>query len=198
MDAHSLLIVFDALFLLGMTAWLGAILFFSFGVAPIIFRVLEASQAARFVRALFPRYYAWGATSATIALASYTGGVLVRPEYRGAWAMVQISLLLGGVLINLYCGNVLTPRINAARDSGPGQARRFDRLHSRSVRLNGLMLLAGIFLVVAHASRPEPTGPGVTEPTPAERAIRGAERLRGRRAGGLDPPVPPNPTGPTG
>ena len=63
MDARTLLMIFDAIFLMAMTAWLGAILFFSFGVAPIIFRVLEASQAAKFVRALFPRYYAWGATS---------------------------------------------------------------------------------------------------------------------------------------
>jgi uncharacterized membrane protein len=176
MDARTLLLVFDAIFLLGMTAWLGSLLFFSFGVAPIIFRVLEPPQAARFVRALFPRYYAWGATSGVIALASFTSGVLVRPEFRGFGALVQIVLLLMGILINLYCGNVLTPQINAARDSGPDQADRFDRLHRRSVRLNGLMLLAGVVLVVLHASRPEPTGPGVTEPNPTERALRSVER----------------------
>ncbi|QDV38074.1 DUF4149 domain-containing protein [Tautonia plasticadhaerens] len=193
MDARILLMALDALFLLGMTAWLGAILFVSFGVAPIIFTILDPSQAARFVRALFPRYYAWGATSATIALASFTGGVLVLPEYRGTWALAQIMVLLGGILINLHCGNVLTPRINAARDAGPEQADRFARLHRRSVRLNGLMMLAGVALVVAHASRPEPTGPGVTEPTPSERALRGVERWEGRHGG---PPRAPGPSNP--
>lgn len=180
MDSRTLLTVFDAAFLLAMTAWLGALLFFSFGVAPIIFKVLEASLAARFMREIFPRYYAWGATSAAIALAAFTCGVLVRPEYRGAWALAQILLLIGGVLTNLYCGNVLTTAINAARDAGPEHGEKFDRLHRRSVWLNGLMLLVGIFLIVAHASRPEPVGPGVSEPTADQRARRSAE-LWGRR-----------------
>ncbi|RUL86921.1 DUF4149 domain-containing protein [Tautonia sociabilis] len=178
MDARTLLTLFDAIFLLALAAWLGALLFFSFGVAPIIFQVLEAAQAARFVRTLFPRYYAWGATSATIALAAFTSGVLVYPEFRGPGALAQIVLLLGGVLGNLYCGNVLTPRINAARDAGPEQSSRFDRLHRRSVRINALMLLSSAVLVVAHACRPDPTGPGVSEPSPAERARRSVDRWR--------------------
>ena len=84
MDALTLLRIFDAAYLLATVAWLGAILFFSFGVAPIIFKVLEPSQAARFVRALFPRYYAWGAIAATAALASFTSGVLVTTGVSGA------------------------------------------------------------------------------------------------------------------
>lgn len=196
MDSRTLLMTFDAVFLLGMTAWLGAILFFSFGVAPIIFKVLEPGQAARFVRALFPRYYAWGATSSAIALAAFTSGVLVRPEYRGLSALGQIILLLSGVLISLYCGNVLTPQINASRDAGPDQAGRFDRLHRRSVQLNGLMLLAGLVLIGGHAFRPDPTGPGVSEPSPSERALRSFERFQQRsddwrRENRPDPPSPP-------
>ena len=182
MDSRTLLMIFDTVFLLGMAAWLGAVLFFSFGVAPIIFSVLEASQASRFVRTLFPRYYSWGATSATIALASFTSGVLVQPEYRGSWALAQILLLLSGVLVNLYCGNVLTPQINAARDAGPVEAKRFDRLHRRSVQLNSLMLFVGLVLIGCHTFRKEPEGPGVTELTPAERTQRSLERWQERRA----------------
>lgn len=180
MDSRTLLMIFDAVYLLGTTAWLGAILFFSFGVAPIIFTVLEPSQAARFVRRLFPRYYAWGATAAAIALASFTSGALIWPAHRGPWALAQILLLLGVVLINLYCGNALTPRINRARDAGPGQSERFDRLHRLSVRLNSVMLLAGVVLIGIHASRDEPEGLGVTEPSPAQRALRSAERWQER------------------
>lgn len=191
-DSRTLLMIFDALFLLSMTAWLGAILFFSFGIAPIIFKVLDAAQAARFVRAIFPRYYSWGATSATIALASLTSGILVRPEYRGLWALVQMMLMLSGILINLYCGNSLTPQINAARDAGPERADRFDQLHRRSVRLNGLMLMFGVVLIVAHAFRPAPQGPGVSEPTPAERARRSVERWQERSEARRPEQGPPN------
>ena len=34
-----------------LTAWVGSVLFLSFGVAPIIFKVLGAESGARFVRA---------------------------------------------------------------------------------------------------------------------------------------------------
>ncbi|WP_169974050.1 DUF4149 domain-containing protein [Tautonia rosea] len=193
-DSRTLLMVLDSIFLLSMTAWLGAILFFSFGIAPIIFKVLDASQAARFVRAIFPRYYAWGATSAILALASFTSGVLVRPEYRGTWALVQIVLILSGVLINFYCGNVLTPQINAARDAGPEQSNRFDQLHLRSVWLNGLMLLVGVVLLGAHAFRPDPRGPGVSEPTPTERARRSVERWQERSERWDREQIVPNPS----
>jgi uncharacterized membrane protein len=190
MDARTLLMVFDAIFLLGMTSWLGSILFFSFGVSPIIFKVLEPSQSARFVRTLFPRYYAWGATSATIALASFTSGVLVRPEFRGFAALAQIVLMLMGILINLYSSNALIPQIEGARDAGPEQDDRFGQLHKRSVRLNGFMLLAGMVLVVLHAARPDPTGPGVTEPSPAERALRSLERWERRQEDRQQSPRP--------
>jgi len=187
MTARALLTLFDATYLIGLTAWIGAILFFSFGVAPVIFKVLDASSAAKFVRTLFPRYYAWGATAATVALASFTSGVLIYPEFRGVAALVQILGLLGGVLVNLYCGNVLTPKINQARDAGPEQSERFDRLHRLSVRLNAAMMLGGLALIVAFASRPEPAGPPVRDPKPWERsapdASEAAETASGPDAG---------------
>ncbi len=170
MDAPSLLTLFDATYLLAMASWVGSILFFSFGVAPIIFRVLSPEAAARFVRALFPRYYAWGATSGALALAAFTCGVLTHPEFRGFPALAQIVFLLAGILVMLYCGNSLTPAINAARDAGPDQAQRFDWLHCLSVRLNSFVLLAGIGLLIAFAARPAPTTTGILELTPIERA----------------------------
>ncbi len=54
MNSRLLLAIFDSLYVIALTAWVGAILFFSFGVAPIIFRVLGAEAAARFVRASVP------------------------------------------------------------------------------------------------------------------------------------------------
>ena len=36
---------------------LGAMLFFSFVIAPVIFKVLDANNASKFVRRIFPHYY---------------------------------------------------------------------------------------------------------------------------------------------
>lgn len=169
LSARTLLGLFDSMYVLALTAWVGSILFFSFAVAPLIFKVLGAEAGARFVRALFPRYYAWGAIAGAIALPAYVAVPLCYPEYRGPWVGVQAMLLLGCILVMLYAGNSLTPAINAARDAGPGSNDRFERLHRRSVWLNGLVLVAGVGLLVAFANRPAPRTSGLAELDPAER-----------------------------
>ena len=65
---------------------------------------------------------------------------------------VQAMLILAGILIFLYCGNSLTPAINAARDEGPAGAERFDRLHKRSVRLNAVANKGSVTYTVAIAA----------------------------------------------
>ncbi len=158
MTVRLLIATFDSVYLLALTAWVGSILFFSFAVAPIIFRVLGAESGGKFVRALFPRYYAWGVISSAVALPALICGALSLPERRGPMIGVQAGLIVIGLLIMLYCGNSLTPAINAARDEGPPSADRFDRLHRRSVNLNVVALLIGIVLLIGfaagHSSRP--------------------------------------------
>lgn len=169
MNASWLLILFDVVYLYALTAWVGSILFFSFGVAPIIFGVLSSEDAARFVRALFPRYYLWGTISSAVALPAMLGAPLSHPEFRGPMVAIQALLILASTLILLYCGNSLTPAINAARDAGPDQAEQFDRLHRRSVRLNALVLLIGLALIAAFVVRPAAKTTGIRELTPTER-----------------------------
>ena len=169
MNSQLLLVIFDSVYVIALAAWVGAILFFSFGVAPIIFRVLGAESAAKFVRALFPRYYAWGVGATAIALPALVCGPLTYPELRGKSVGVQAILIVAGLLIMLYCGNSLTPAINAARDAGPEQAARFDRLHKRSVQLNGVALLLGLGLLAAFAVRRHVQTSGMQEMTPLER-----------------------------
>jgi len=168
-QARLLLAIFDGVYAFALASWVGSVLFFSFGVAPVIFRVLGAEAGARFVRALFPRYYAWGVVSGAIALPALVAAPLTFPEYKGYWVLLQAGLVVAGILIFLYCGNSLTPAINAARDAGPDGSARFDRLHKRSVRLNAVALLIGIVLLVAHATRRPPTTEGTREMSPAER-----------------------------
>ncbi len=187
MNPRLLLATFDSIYVLALAAWVGAILFFSFGVAPIIFRVLGAEAAARFVRALFPRYYAWGVGATAIALPALICGSLAYPELRGVRIGVQAFLIVIGLVIMLYCGNSLTPAINAARDAGPAEAARFDRLHKRSVQLNGVALLLGLILLVGFAIR----APGADQRSERDDPGR-ACRLRQRLFSGArrDPPRP--------
>jgi hypothetical protein len=169
-SARFLLAVFDSVYLVALTAWIGSILFFSFGIAPLIFRVLGAESGARFVRALFPRYYLWGAISGSVVLPAYVAGPLCFPEFRGPRVGVQALVILGCILVMLYSGNSLVPEINRARDEGFSSHDRFVRLHRRSVRLNALVLVVGLALLVSFASRSVPRTQGIEEMTPAERA----------------------------
>jgi uncharacterized membrane protein len=189
-NARFLLAVFDSVDVLALTAWVGSILFFSFVVAPIIFQVLTADAGAKFVRALFPRYYTWGAISGAIALPAYLGVPLSFQEFRGPIVAVQSLMIVTGTLIMLYAANSLTPAINAARDAGPSGKPRFDRLHRRSVGLNGFVLILGVALLIAFATRPEPKTAGIIEPTPQERARSAYEQMRLREESRRASPAP--------
>ena len=178
MTARFLMVLFDSVYLGAMTAWVGSILFFTFGAAPIVFKVLGTETGDRFVRVLFPRYFLWGAISGAVALPSAVAVPLCYPELRGPWVGVQALFIIAATLIMLYSGNSLTPAVNAARDEGPSGQARFDQLHRRSVWLNGLVLVIGLGLLVAFAARPAPQSSGIIEPSPTERARAEAAALQ--------------------
>jgi hypothetical protein len=191
MSTPFLLGLFESVYLLALTAWVGSILFFSFGVAPIIFKVLGEQTGGKFVRALFPRYYLWGAIAGAVALPACVARPLCYQEFRGPMVGVQAMVILAGILSMLYGGNSLTPAINQARDAGASAQDRFEQLHRRAVRLNALVLLAGLGLLVAFAIRPAPRTLGLVELTPAEqvrydaainRVIEDIEARHGMRA----------------
>jgi len=164
-----LLGIFDSVYVTALTAWVGSILFLSFGVAPIVFKVLGPENGGKFVRALFPTYYAWGAIAGAIALPAFVAVPLCYPEFRGGAVAIQAMAILAGTLIMLYGGNSLTPAINAARDAGAEGQERFKKLHRRSVRLNALVLLMGLGLLIGFANRPAPRTSGIMELSPADR-----------------------------
>ena len=175
MSARLLLGIFDSVYVLALTAWVGSILFFSFGVAPIVFAVLGPENGGKFVRALFPTYYAWGAIAGAVALPAFVAVPLCYPEYRGGTVAIQSMVILAGTLIMLHGGNSLTPAINAARDAGAEGRERFKKLHRRSVRLNSLVLVMGVGLLIGFANRPAPRTSGIEELSPSERGRFGAQ-----------------------
>lgn len=121
---------------------IGSIVFLSFVLAPLIFRTLEAEAASSLLRALFPRYYRLGLLCCATGLGT---AVLLATSYPSA-AAAGCAVLLAGMTISTGYSLQLVPRINAARDSG--KDRVFERLHLRSVVLNGANLVLAIGALV--------------------------------------------------
>ncbi len=112
---------------------LGAMVMFSFVLAPLLFRKLGADVAAEFMRSAFPAYYA------LCGLLSALAGALV-------WYRME-AILLGLVAALFALGYfVLLPmanRLRAARAEGDAAAaKRFGALHRTSVALNMAQLAA--------------------------------------------------------
>lgn len=170
MTARSLLALFDSVYVLALTAWVGSVFYFSFGLAPILFKEPGAEWGGRFLKSLLPRFYAWGTSWGAIALPSLMGVPLSFPEFRGPLVALQALSILAGILVMLYGGNTLTPALNAAREALPAGKERLDRLQRRAVWLNHAVLVLGAGLIVAFANRPAPRTLGIVEMTPRERA----------------------------
>ncbi len=134
---------------------IGKVVLLSFVVAPVLAQVLAPASFGSVVRAMFPAYYALGMAAAGLGLVSVT--VLLLGQQKQTTAFFALALWAGVLAIEWYCRTPLTPTINAVSDrlkdqamSGqaePALQRTWDRLHRRSVWLNGTVLVLGLCLV---------------------------------------------------
>lgn len=122
---------------------LGIAGFFTFVVAPALHRILTKDQAAALTRAIFPTYYL---VVGVLALGASIG-LVAREPYMS-------KLMLGAALLALLCRQVLTPRIDRARDAreagDAAAARRFARLHRLAMILNVAIMGAAAVATVIH------------------------------------------------
>lgn len=116
---------------------LGAMAFFSFCVAPLVFIKLDADNAAKLIRAIFPWYY---------LVVMITGGL-------GALIFLTIAPRVAVGLAIAALGAFiarqgLMPRINGAKDqanAGDEEAKaRFDSLHRTSTHINAIGLVGAL------------------------------------------------------
>lgn len=126
---------------LGLSALVGGMLFFGAIMAPLVFTQLPPDVAGPFIRAAFPRYYAFVTVSAVIA----GFGLLLRGQ-----SVSAIALFLVG-LVTLWLWFFLIPHLNALRLAG--NSAGFDRGHRLSVWVNGVELVTGIVVLVRLALR---------------------------------------------
>ena len=140
-----------ALAVVAIAAWLGIMTFFSFEVAPVVFKTIDRAIAGQAVTAVLPRYYWWGlalsgfalVASALRAISGRSGRL--RPLLGTALAALMVTMLI-------WAATVLMPRAETARRTRDDAV--FARTHRASIRVNLVTLGAGIaFLILEGVSR---------------------------------------------
>jgi hypothetical protein len=148
------------LHLLALGYSVGAIVFFSFVVAPTLFQVLGREQAGDVLAVIFPRYYQLGIAAAAVALA--TAMTLRRRGPAGGWWTGSCVALALGLAATLWAGVVVEPRARQLRvemhaaGTGAPASEEFGRVHRLAVTLNGGALVAGLVALGCSAAALRP------------------------------------------
>jgi Domain of unknown function (DUF4149) len=140
------MIILLFIYLLTLVCWLGAIIFFSFFTAPVLFTRLPLAEAGKVVSTIFPRYYALGYVAGIVGTILALCLMFAMGQGRKWWGLSAAALGFA-LACTLYAGLVLRPRVDAIRsvveEQNPDPARKaeFDRLHRLSVILNGAVFV---------------------------------------------------------
>lgn len=144
-DARAVAPLLRTLVVACVAGWLGIMAFFSFAVAPLVFRTLDRATAGQAVTAVLPRYYQWGLILSAIALVASVLQVLSGKEDRPR-PLTGAVLCAVMVAMLVWASTVVMPRAVAARRAGDDSA--FARAHRASVQVNLVTLGAGVALLV--------------------------------------------------
>ena len=115
---------------------LGAMLFFSFVIAPVIFKILDANNASKFVRKIFPHYYLINLVLLSIA-------VLLLLYISSINLDFYITLIIA--ILFAFSLFILMPLINKLKDNK--EERKFKYSHTLSVIINFIQIVGLIYLV---------------------------------------------------
>ncbi|MDC0938140.1 DUF4149 domain-containing protein [Pelagibacteraceae bacterium] len=118
------------------TISLGAMLFFSFVIAPVIFKVLDANNAGKFVRKIFPHYYLINLIILSIAVLLFLYISSVNLHF---YITLIITILFAFSLF------ILMPLINKLKDSK--EEKKFKYSHALSVIINFIQIIGLIYLI---------------------------------------------------
>ena len=116
---------------------LGSMLFFSFVIAPVIFKTLDANHAGKFVRKIFPYYYLINLVilSITVFLLLYISSINLD---------FYITLII--VILFVFSLLILMHLINKLKDNR--KEKKFKYSHTLSVIINFIQIIGLIYLVV--------------------------------------------------
>lgn len=143
---HDLFDAYLMIWILALTAMLiGGLVFAAATVAPLAVRVLPAPDAARFLRAFWPRYYKAGTAGGLLLTLGL--GAMAPTAAVGLHFAAVLTALAALFTLGLWLSLRLIPTINAARDAG--EDARFERLHQATLALTAVSILAGAAFLAA-------------------------------------------------
>ena len=116
---------------------LGMMIFFSFVLAPMIFKILDAENASKFVRKIFPYYYFVNLIFLTIATV-----IFFFISSLGIDFYVTLALALSFIFAQF----LLMPLINKLKDNN--QEKKFKYAHGLSVLINFVQMIGLIYLLI--------------------------------------------------
>ena len=116
---------------------LGMMIFFSFVLAPMIFKILVAENAGKFVRKIFPYYYFVNLIFLSIAVILF---VII--SSLGLSFYITLSLAISFVFAQF----ILMPIINKFKDNN--EEKKFKYAHGTSVLINFIQMIGLIYLLI--------------------------------------------------
>ena len=116
---------------------LGMMIFFSFVLAPMIFKILDAENAGKFVRKIFPYYYFVNLIFLSIAVILF---VII--SSLGLSFYITLSLAISFVFAQF----ILMPIINKFKDNN--EEKKFKYAHGTSVLINFSQMIGLIYLLI--------------------------------------------------
>jgi len=116
---------------------LGMMIFFSFVLAPMIFKILDAENAGKFVRKIFPYYYFINLVFLSVAVVFF----FIVSSFS---INFYITLLL--VISFVFAQFILMPLINRLKDNN--QEKKFKYAHGLSVVINFSQMILLIYLLI--------------------------------------------------
>ena len=116
---------------------LGAMIFFSFVVAPITFKLLDEENSRKFIRKIFPYYYNVNLTLSIFITSIYF--------FQKNISISFYLILFVAILFFVAC-YILMPLINKYRDNNLD--KKFKYLHFISVVFNFVQIIILIFLLI--------------------------------------------------
>ena len=116
---------------------LGMMIFFSFVLAQMIFKILDAENAGKFVRKIFPYYYFVNLIFLSIAVILF---III--SSLGLSFYITLSLAISFIFAQF----ILMPIINKFKDNN--EEKKFKYAHGTSVLINFIQMIGLIYLLI--------------------------------------------------
>ena len=116
---------------------LGMMIFFSFVLAPMIFKILDPENAGKFVRKIFPYYYFVNLVFLSVAVVLF---------FIVSSFSINFYITLALVFSFVFAQFILMPLINKLKDNN--QENKFKYAHGFSVVINFAQMILLIYLLI--------------------------------------------------